>query len=131
MLPALCLAACLLTPAAADYEPALDPEPGEAVYLFDLKGEPVPVAVDYLAYCELRDALAAKDTEGLEEMYRRGDLLLLPTGTRCRFLKAQAEPDREEQHLTTVRVLDGDHAGEKVYVADHWLGRKKARSRRR
>ncbi len=69
----------------------------------------VPVAISQVAYDRGCDLAAAKDYDGIEQLLTAGLWYNLDAGTRCRVIDAGFTNSE-------VRLLDGPHAGEAVFV---------------
>ena len=66
-------------------------------------------AVDEAAWDEMQEIVIAKDTEGAQQMVRRGRLMLLNTGDKVKVLDLAWTSYK-------IRILDGTYAGESGWV---------------
>jgi len=90
--------------------------PGETCVLATGDLKTVWVATSEANFDEMNKYLSAKDDDGIREMMLAGKMFVVPRGTRAKIISTSLF------HFE-VRILDGDHGGERGCIAREWAHR--------
>lgn len=108
-----------------DQEPVRRWKPGDRCVLFavDAGGQSlVEVAggVDYATWLELEKSSNAKDEKGFIDLLKSDLVRVIPSGTKANVIELRDMGDEKDVgDAWEVRILDGEFAGELVWVTDY------------